>query len=151
MTVLPLKPREVPVPLPGQAISVVLSLAATTVLTNFLSEQRLPLLLVAYFTNIMLQRNELSLSKYGGGCHWSYGVSRINSNVVTASSANVVTTVVFAIYTDSYLFVSATAILQHTFGVNSSLSVCRGAILLCLVCYVSTKVSDSNFGAMPRG
>ena len=38
MAALPLEPREVPVPLPGQAVSVILSLAATTVLTNFLSE-----------------------------------------------------------------------------------------------------------------
>ncbi|KJZ70545.1 hypothetical protein HIM_10048 [Hirsutella minnesotensis 3608] len=49
---------------------------------------------------------------------------------------------VFAIYIDSYLFVFATAILQHSVGVNSSLSTCEGAILLCLVCYVTTKVAN---------
>lgn len=49
--------------------------------------------------------------------------------------------VVFAIYTDSYCFVFATAILQHSLGVNSSIHTCEGAILLCLVCYVTTKVN----------
>ncbi|ATY64000.1 hypothetical protein A9K55_004050 [Cordyceps militaris] len=47
--------------------------------------------------------------------------------------------VVFAIYVDSYCFVFATAMLQHAFGVNRNLDVCRGAILLCLACYVTTK------------
>ena len=50
-------------------------------------------------------------------------------------------TVVFAIYIDSYLFVFTTALLQNSFGVNSSLEICQGAILLCLVCYVTTKAS----------
>ncbi|PNY29557.1 Uncharacterized protein TCAP_00527 [Tolypocladium capitatum] len=47
---------------------------------------------------------------------------------------------VFAIYTDSYVFVFATAMLQHSFGINSGMGTCEGAILLCLVCYVSTKL-----------
>lgn len=49
--------------------------------------------------------------------------------------------VVLAIYLDSYVFVFATAMLQHTYGVNASLQACDSAILLCLVCYVTTKVS----------
>jgi hypothetical protein len=53
---------------------------------------------------------------------------------------NRVSTVVFAIYIDSYAFVFATSILQHSLGVNSNLLICRGAILLCLACYVTTKV-----------
>lgn len=48
--------------------------------------------------------------------------------------------VVFAVYIDSYLFVFATAILQHSLGVNTSLAICESAIILCLVFYVSTKV-----------
>lgn len=48
--------------------------------------------------------------------------------------------VVFAIYIDSWLFVFATAILQFGMGVDSKLSVCEAAILLCLVFYVTTKV-----------
>ncbi|KAK1754568.1 hypothetical protein QBC47DRAFT_402982 [Echria macrotheca] len=47
---------------------------------------------------------------------------------------------VFAIYADSFLFVFATAILQFGFGVDESISVCEAAILLCLVCYVTTKL-----------
>jgi hypothetical protein len=49
-------------------------------------------------------------------------------------------TVVFAIYADSFLFVFATAVLQFGFGVNQSIYICQSAILLCLVCYVTTKV-----------
>ncbi|VUC31735.1 unnamed protein product, partial [Clonostachys rosea] len=47
---------------------------------------------------------------------------------------------VLAIYIDSYLFVFTTALLQHAFGVNSSQHLCEGAILLCLACYVTTKL-----------
>ncbi|KAK3387678.1 hypothetical protein B0H63DRAFT_470687 [Podospora didyma] len=47
---------------------------------------------------------------------------------------------VFAIYADSFLFVFATAILQFGFGVDHSVSVCEAAILLCLACYVTTKI-----------
>lgn len=47
---------------------------------------------------------------------------------------------VFAIYVDSYFFVIATAILQQVFGVNTHHNICHGAILLCLVCYVTTKI-----------
>ncbi|KAK3898835.1 hypothetical protein C8A05DRAFT_37571 [Staphylotrichum tortipilum] len=47
---------------------------------------------------------------------------------------------VFAIYADSFLFVLATAILQFGFGVGYSGQVCESAILLCLTCYVTTKI-----------
>ncbi|KOS22961.1 hypothetical protein ESCO_003616 [Escovopsis weberi] len=47
---------------------------------------------------------------------------------------------VFAIYLDSYLFVFATAILQHSLGVNTSFAICEAAILLCLLFYVTTKI-----------
>ncbi|OAQ72055.1 hypothetical protein VFPPC_00116 [Pochonia chlamydosporia 170] len=46
---------------------------------------------------------------------------------------------VFLIYVDSYMFVIATAVLQQSVGVNASIVTCEGAILLCLVCYVTTK------------
>ncbi|KAH6900166.1 hypothetical protein B0T10DRAFT_17751 [Thelonectria olida] len=46
----------------------------------------------------------------------------------------------FAIYVDSFAFVVVTTILQQIFGLNSSYSLCHGAILLCLVCYVTTKI-----------
>ncbi|OHW92050.1 hypothetical protein CSPAE12_09285 [Colletotrichum incanum] len=47
---------------------------------------------------------------------------------------------VLAVYTDSYLFVFVTAILQFALGVNTNIQICDGAILLCLVCYITTKV-----------
>ncbi|OLN95292.1 hypothetical protein CCHL11_04737 [Colletotrichum chlorophyti] len=47
---------------------------------------------------------------------------------------------VLLIYTDSYLFVFVTAILQFALGVNTNIQICDGAILLCLVCYITTKV-----------
>ncbi|KUJ18959.1 uncharacterized protein LY89DRAFT_732491 [Mollisia scopiformis] len=47
---------------------------------------------------------------------------------------------VLAIYTDSMVFIFTTAILEHGFGLNSTQAICSSAILLCLVCYMSTKV-----------
>jgi hypothetical protein len=49
-------------------------------------------------------------------------------------------TVVVAIYIDSWIFVFATAIIQFGFGVDFSFPVCDSAILLCLLCYISSKV-----------
>ncbi|XP_044724510.1 uncharacterized protein HRG_02406 [Hirsutella rhossiliensis] len=40
---------------------------------------------------------------------------------------------VFAIYIDSYVFVFASALLQHAFGPNSSPRACDSTILLCLI------------------
>ncbi|KAI8275489.1 hypothetical protein K4K59_010237 [Colletotrichum sp. SAR11_240] len=48
--------------------------------------------------------------------------------------------VVLLIYLDSYLFVFVTAVLQFALGVNTNIQICDGAILLCLVCYITTKV-----------
>ncbi|UKZ54678.1 hypothetical protein TrVGV298_008490 [Trichoderma virens] len=89
------------VPLPGQIISVMLSLTATTVLTLFLTQRVL----------VIKAWNRLPP----------------------------VVWLVFAIYIDSYIFVIATAVLQHSLGVNSSYGICEAAIILCLVCYVTTK------------
>ncbi|KAM0741550.1 hypothetical protein ACQRIT_004407 [Beauveria bassiana] len=90
-----------PVPLAGQVINVILSLAATNVLTHFMTQR---LLVIKVWRRLPF-----------------------------------VAWLVFAIYIDSYCFVFATAMLQHAFGVNRNVIVCRGAILLCLVCYVTTK------------
>lgn len=48
--------------------------------------------------------------------------------------------VVIGIYIDSFLFVFCTAILKFGIGLNS-LAVCDGAIYLCLVAYITSKVS----------
>ncbi|KAH5072928.1 hypothetical protein HBH95_161340 [Parastagonospora nodorum] len=47
---------------------------------------------------------------------------------------------VLVIYADSAAFVFATSIITHGFGINSSRQVCEGGIILCLVCYMSTKI-----------
>ncbi|CAJ2511565.1 Uu.00g071900.m01.CDS01 [Anthostomella pinea] len=47
--------------------------------------------------------------------------------------------VVFAIFTDSSIFVFATAVVTYGVGVNSGFDVCSAANLLCLVCYLTTK------------
>jgi hypothetical protein len=49
-------------------------------------------------------------------------------------------TVVLVIYVDSLVFIFATAILEHGLGLNSNMGVCGAAILLCLACYLSTKL-----------
>ncbi|KAJ4311003.1 hypothetical protein N0V94_008170, partial [Neodidymelliopsis sp. IMI 364377] len=48
--------------------------------------------------------------------------------------------VVLLIYVDSTLFVLATSVIVHGLGINSSRSVCEGGILLCLICYMTTKI-----------
>ncbi|KHO01983.1 uncharacterized protein MAM_00984 [Metarhizium album ARSEF 1941] len=55
------------------------------------------------------------------------------------SRVPIVVWLVFAIYTDSYIFVFASAMLQHSIGLNASFRTCDSAILICLVCYVTTK------------
>ncbi|KAJ4990722.1 hypothetical protein SVAN01_03731 [Stagonosporopsis vannaccii] len=47
---------------------------------------------------------------------------------------------ILMIYVDSTLFVLATSIIVHGLGINSSRQVCEGGILLCLVCYMTTKI-----------
>lgn len=44
------------------------------------------------------------------------------------------------IYVDSTLFVFASAVVTRGFGINESEGICEGAILLCLICYMTTKV-----------
>ncbi|KAH9219211.1 hypothetical protein DL95DRAFT_384641 [Leptodontidium sp. 2 PMI_412] len=47
---------------------------------------------------------------------------------------------ILAIYFDSIVFIFVTSILQHGFGLNLNMTICSSAILLCLVCYMSTKL-----------
>ncbi|KAI1340119.1 hypothetical protein F5Y15DRAFT_64912 [Xylariaceae sp. FL0016] len=47
---------------------------------------------------------------------------------------------VLAIFVDSWIFVFATVVVHHGLGFNADLAVCSSAILLCLVCYVTTKI-----------
>lgn len=45
-----------------------------------------------------------------------------------------------AIFIDSWLFIVVTSILKHGVGIDISTEMCSSAILLCLICYVTTKV-----------
>ncbi|KAF2177940.1 hypothetical protein K469DRAFT_643676 [Zopfia rhizophila CBS 207.26] len=47
---------------------------------------------------------------------------------------------ILTIYIDSTLFVFFTAIISRGLGINDSPGICEGAILLCLICYMTTKV-----------
>ncbi|KAI0845752.1 hypothetical protein F5Y00DRAFT_265233 [Daldinia vernicosa] len=51
-----------------------------------------------------------------------------------------VTLVVFAIYVDSWAFVSGSSIVDYGIGVDSNIGVCSAAILLCLFFYITTKL-----------
>ncbi|KAL7272971.1 hypothetical protein RUND412_004190 [Rhizina undulata] len=46
---------------------------------------------------------------------------------------------ILAVFTDSWLFVFSSTVLQTSFGLNSSPKACDAGILLCLVCYLSSK------------
>ncbi|KAF2000344.1 hypothetical protein P154DRAFT_200776 [Amniculicola lignicola CBS 123094] len=55
-------------------------------------------------------------------------------------SLSIASWLVIIIYIDSILFVFATAILSRGLGINESIQICEAAILVCLVCYMTTKV-----------
>ncbi|KAG5921366.1 hypothetical protein E4U42_005873 [Claviceps africana] len=69
---------------------------------------------------------------------------RVLANIVSIVATSVLTMflMVIAIYVDSYLFVVSSALLQNTLGVNYNMKTCDSAILMCLVCYVTTKVGS---------
>lgn len=46
---------------------------------------------------------------------------------------------ILLIYVDSFLFVFITAVFKDV-GLNETVTICKGAILLCLTLYLSTKV-----------
>lgn len=46
---------------------------------------------------------------------------------------------IIIIYIDSFLFVFVTALFKDI-GLNDNPTVCDGAILLCLICYMTTKI-----------
>ncbi|KAF2827431.1 hypothetical protein CC86DRAFT_290120 [Ophiobolus disseminans] len=48
--------------------------------------------------------------------------------------------IILVIYADSALFVLTTSVIVHGFGINNSREVCEGGIILCLVCYMTTKI-----------
>jgi hypothetical protein len=67
-------------------------------------------------------------------------VSLFGANASSAAAAAVAAAVIFAIFVDSWLFVFSSTVLQSSFGLNSGPKACDAGILLCLVCYLSSKV-----------
>ncbi|EPS37629.1 hypothetical protein H072_8630 [Dactylellina haptotyla CBS 200.50] len=50
---------------------------------------------------------------------------------------------ILAVYLDSWLFVVSSTVLNIAFGLRSSVTACNAGILLCLICYLTTKASDT--------
>ncbi|TPX11013.1 uncharacterized protein E0L32_008050 [Thyridium curvatum] len=68
---------------------------------------------------------------------------RIVSIILNLASLTVLAIflIIFGIYIDSYVFVFATGLLLFGFSIDRSTPACDAAILLCLCCYVSTKIA----------
>ncbi|KAF3925665.1 hypothetical protein ABW21_db0208773 [Orbilia brochopaga] len=47
---------------------------------------------------------------------------------------------VLGVYLDSWLFVFSSTVLNSAFGLRSSITACNAGILLCLICYLTTKI-----------
>ncbi|KAG5959513.1 hypothetical protein E4U57_000608 [Claviceps arundinis] len=114
------------VPLVGKTIGIIVSLLSTTALTVFLSTR--------FDCCGSAKMPGDSILEPG-----SYSSVVFVKGLQIADLPCFFGLVVFAIYTDSYLFVIASALLQNTVGVNHSMKACDGAILICLACYITTK------------
>lgn len=53
-------------------------------------------------------------------------------------------TVILGVYVDSWAFVFSSTVLQSSLGLDSSHNACDAAILLCLVCYLTSKVGSQK-------
>lgn len=53
-------------------------------------------------------------------------------------------TVVIVIYVDSIVFIMGASILSHGYDMELNKDLCAKAILLCLACYMTTKVRSEN-------
>ncbi|KAL0260791.1 hypothetical protein SLS55_004482 [Diplodia seriata] len=71
-------------------------------------------------------------------------ITRRIENVGRWSRLPITGWLIIIIYFDSFLFVFVTAMFKDI-GINESQGICEGAILLCLVCYMSTKVFIYTF------
>ncbi|KAF3926019.1 hypothetical protein ABW20_dc0108127 [Dactylellina cionopaga] len=47
---------------------------------------------------------------------------------------------ILGVYLDSWLFVFSSTVLNSAFGLRSSVTACNAGILLCLICYLTTKI-----------
>lgn len=77
-----------------------------------------------------------SLFEIGAHSRSSRGVC----GVLEMSPASLIVEVILAIYSDSFLFILSTAILDKSWSINESHAFCQAAILLCLICYMTTKI-----------
>lgn len=68
-------------------------------------------------------------------------MTRRVQNVQDWSRYPLVCWLVILIYFDSLVFVLGSAVVSAGFGVNYSKHMCSNAIILCLSCYMTTKVS----------
>lgn len=139
-------------PLPGLLIGVILSLSSIAIISSFLSASfhysssfGLGQVLTrnGCSPEILRRQTMATTSSYTMGCVRFQGSNIVAGARARSRSSNTVI-VVIAIYADSWLFVFATAIIQFGFGVDYSFPVCDSAILLCLVCYVSSKASHHH-------
>jgi hypothetical protein len=120
---------------PGTVVSIVLSLISMAALSICFCMYR------AFFRIklIVTQYVEFRMSKTGPSCRSFAGVRPSVSSLPRLSTHKLV--VILIIYSDSIVFTAGTAILSNGFGVDSSKEMCSRAVLLCLVCYMTTKVN----------
>lgn len=72
-------------------------------------------------------------------CVLSVCLTRRCQNIKRWSSLPLGGWYIIGIYVDSFMFVFITAVFKDV-GLNATISICKGAILLCLTLYLSTKV-----------
>ncbi|OTA53452.1 hypothetical protein K449DRAFT_469979 [Hypoxylon sp. EC38] len=121
-------------PVAGTIIGVILSFSACSVLFYFLGPYSIPFL---QRTNERGQRTN-SENSTEVACYKDMAASTIYRLAYVYVSHRL--PLVLAIYIDSWIFVFGTGIINYGIGVDSNIGVCSAAILLCLFCYVTTKL-----------
>ncbi|CZT09660.1 uncharacterized protein RCO7_03748 [Rhynchosporium graminicola] len=54
---------------------------------------------------------------------------------------------ILIIYADSILFIFISTILQHGFGLNINMTICPSSIVICLACYMTTKIVCNTYSS----
>lgn len=126
-----------PVPRVGLVINAILSMVTIGVLAVCLGKWLLHLASCLRLINPRARRVANTVDwRSVPITRWRKSFSQSNS----MSGLTKIYQVIFAIYIDSILFIIATNILADGFGVNLNQGVCSSTILLCITCYLSTKV-----------
>jgi hypothetical protein len=84
-----------------------------------------------------VQHGVFKMYGIGHDYHSSAGVSYVSS-LARAGADSIAAIIV--IYVDSLVFIMGASIISHGFDMESSKDLCSQAILLCLACYMTTKV-----------